>query len=274
MKARKNYSSTIKKYTANDKNQMKTKLLITIKMLSLLALGCYAAGAIGTAAENNENAAPSHAEAAAEMGALAVSPTPEKTNKPAAAVKPQKAVVKEPLPEKVDNETAYSPVYKINSKNCKNLDGEGGEGEDFTRKCKAYGNYSLYAYGFTGNINYRVESENPKDEFYVVLFPLETGDAAKYVRADLYSIKLADKIEWRLDEKGKPYAIFVRAAFYKNKGAKTFTNPKNKVAEFVLLRGLAGYKQMDYDIATVGTAYNPDEQARMAAYKYFEKHRK
>lgn len=251
---------------------MKTKLLITITMLSLLALGCYAAGGIETAAENKVNAVPSPIQLTAETNAPNVSPTPARTNKSAA--KRQKAQVKEPFPEKVDNETAYSPVYKINSKNCKNLDGEGSEGEDITRKCKAYGNYSLYAYGFTGNINYRVESENPKDEFYVVLFPLETGDAAKYVRADLYSIKLADKIEWRLDEKGKPYAIFVRVAFYKNTGANPFSNPKNKVAEFVLLRGLAGYKDMDYDIATVGTAYNPDQQARMAAYKYFEKHRK
>lgn len=48
----------------------------------------------------------------------------------------------ESQPQKGDDETAYSPLYGINSKSCKNLDGEGGEGEDILRKCKGYGGYS------------------------------------------------------------------------------------------------------------------------------------
>ena len=181
----------------------------------------------------------------------------------------------ESLPRKIDRETASSPVYPINSKQCTNHDRDASEGETFVRHCKAYGNYFLHASGFNRLVNYGIASTNPKDTFDVMLFPLETSDAAKYVRADLYDQKLGDYLEWRLDDKGKPYAVVVHAYFYKNMGsAKTFLNPKNKVAEFVLVRGLAGYEDLKTDLPTVNTPFNPDEQARMIAYKYWESHRK
>lgn len=178
----------------------------------------------------------------------------------------------EVLPRKISDDTAVSPVYKLNSKYCKNRDQDASEGEDFRRECKAYGNYVLGLSGSDYRVNYGIESNNPKINFLVMLFPLETGAAAKYVRADRYDQKLADKIEWLLNAQGKPYAIIVHASFYKNIGsAKTFANPANKVAEFVMLRGLAGYEKLNEDLPTVNTPYNPDEQARMIAAKYLEK---
>lgn len=200
-------------------------------------------------------------------------PTPPCRKPSAAAV--QKSPTAESLPEKIDAATAVSPVYQINSKNCTNHNGEGSEGEDILRRCKGYGDYYLRASGFDYRINYGIESNNPKKNFLVMLFPLDAGAAAKYVRADLYDQKLADRIEWRLNTRGKPFAVIVRASFYKNIGsAKTFSIPKNKVAEFVFVRGLAGYEDLKEDLPTVNTAYNPDEQARMLAAKYLEKNRK
>lgn len=179
------------------------------------------------------------------------------------------------LPQKIDDETARSPVYQINSKHCTNHDGDASEGDEFVRHCKAYGNYFLHAAGFDRRVNYGIASTNSKSAFDVMLFPLETEAAAKFVRADLYDQKLGDYLEWRLDDKGKPYAVIVHASFYKNTGsAKTFLNPKNKVAEFVLLRGLAGYEDLKADLPTVNTPFNPDEQARMIAYKFWESKRK
>ncbi len=239
---------------------MTIKLLLIMIIVSLPTFGGAAANRFGTAAENNSGA----------TTAPQATPTPAKTVK-SAAVKPPKAQIKELLPKKISDEAAVSPVYKISSKNCKNLDGEGSEGEDFLRRCKGYGDYSLVAYGFDYHVNYRVELNAPNDDFSVVLFPLETGEAAKYVRADLYDIKLADQIEWRLNN-GKPYAIIVRAEFYKNTGSrKTFANPKNKVAEFVFVRGLKGCEDLKVDLPVVTTAYNPDEQARSGAAEYLEK---
>lgn len=177
------------------------------------------------------------------------------------------------LPQEVDDETAHSPVYDINSRNCKNRDELGSEGEDFVRVCGGYGGYSLDIAGMDYRKNYSIASV--KKSFRVMLFPLEDGEAEKYVRADLYDEKLGDKIEWRLDQKGQPYAVIVRVFFYKNIGsAKTFKNPRHKVAEFLLVRGLAGYEDLKIDIPTTGTAYNPNEQARMLAAKYLEKHHK
>jgi hypothetical protein len=186
-----------------------------------------------------------------------------------------KIAASEAQPRKIDDHTAESPVYGINSKNCQNKDDEGSEGDDFVRKCKGFGGYSLWASGFGALINYRIESDNPKTEFVTYFFPLEGKDADKYIRADLFVQKLGDKVFWILDEKGKPYAAFVHAVFYKNTGSvKNSVTPKNKAAEFVLLRGLNGWKEIDTDIDAVNTAYNPDEWAKKTAYEIYEKKQK
>lgn len=232
--------------------------------------GCNATEKMPVAAGNKTNessAAPTVSSGSTTNGA------PDSiANKPAANT--AKAPANEPQPQKVDAETVYSPVYDIDSKNCKNLDGDGSEGEDITRKCSACGDYSLWAYGSKDLISYRIESEAKNVDFVTYLFPLETGDARDYVRADLYALKLGDKIEWRLDEKGKPYAIIVRASFYKNAGAKPTENPKNKVAEFLLVRGLAGHEGLKEDVMTKDTAYNPNEWARKIAYEFLEEQRR
>lgn len=186
---------------------------------------------------------------------------------PIAAPTPIKTKHTENSPENADAETAYSPVYAINSKSCKNRDDQASEGDEFVRECKGYGGYALTINGSDYRKNYGIT----KDPFSVMLFPLDDGDASDYVRADKYLQKLGDKVEWRLDEKGKPYAVIVRAYFYKNKGSKTFSNPKNKVAEFLLVRGLAGYEGLKADIQTKDTAYNPNEWARKVAAEFLEK---
>lgn len=185
-----------------------------------------------------------------------------------AAQKSQRAAL--PTPP-ADSDQAFSPVYKISSKQClKDKDENLSEGDDFQKVCPGFGNYNLVLSGFDRLVKHEIRNS----DFSVMLFPLEDGEASKYVRADLYDQKLADKIEWRLAN-GKPYAVIVRAMFYKNTGsAKTFLNPKNKVAEFVFVRGLQGFEDLKADLRTVETAFNPDEQARMIADRFFEKHRK
>ena len=184
------------------------------------------------------------------------------------------AAQNESLPRKINDQTAVSPVYAVNSKNCRNRDSNASEGDEFYRECKAYGDYILRATGSDYRINYGIVLTNPSDNFEVMLFPLEDGAAAKYERADLYDEKPADEIEWRLDAGGKPFAFIVRVAFYKNIGsAKTFNEPKNKRAEFIFLRGLAGFEHLKEDLPTDGTACNPLEQARMLAAEFLAKHR-
>lgn len=184
------------------------------------------------------------------------------------------AVNDESLPRKIDDQTAVSPIYQISSKNCRNRDSRASEGDDFYRECKGYGEYLLRATGSDYRINYGIVAKNPQSDFSVMLFPLGEGAASKYERADLYDEKLSDQIEWRLDEQGRPFAIIIRVSFYKNTGsAKTFSNLKNKRAEFIFVRGLAGFEDLKEDLPTVGTAYNPLEQARAIAAEFLAKHR-
>jgi hypothetical protein len=187
----------------------------------------------------------------------------------------QKSPVSESLPRKVDDRTAVSPIYGVASKNCLKKDTYASEGEDFYRECKAWGNYLLRAAGSGYHVNYGIVSRDRNSGFLVMLFPLGEGEAAKYERADLYDQKLGNEIEWQLDERGNSFAVIVRAAFYKNTGsAKTFNNPKNKIAEFYFVRGLIGFEDLKVDVPTAQTPYNPLEQARAIAAEYLEKHKK
>lgn len=165
--------------------------------------------------------------------------------------------------------SVFTPAINTVTNQCKNDDENTSEGDTFRRLCKGTANYSLVLYGSDYCINYGIE--NSAHDFITYLLPLDDdGESSKYNRADKYDHKLSDKIEWRLAN-GKPFAVIVRVLFYKNTGsAKTFANPKNKAAEFVFVRGLKGFENLKYDLATVGTAYNPDEQARMLADKFFE----
>ncbi len=166
----------------------------------------------------------------------------------------------------------YTPVFALASKECKDNEAGMSEGDDFAKTCRGYGGYRLLLTGMDYRINYAIA--NPARNFEVYLFPLETGEASRYERADQYDSKPGSRIEWLLAG-GKPFAVAVRMAFYKNIGsAKTFANPKNKAAEFVFVRGLAGYEDIKFDVPTANTAHNPDEQARYLAYRAFEKHAK
>jgi len=209
------------------------------------------------AANQNDNQAISTA-------AVKITPNPVKS------ANTNTAPFKESLPRKIDKDTAESPVYAFNSKNCERL-----ATDDFVYQCKAYGEYVLTGGGYDGINNYTIEPKNPDAGVYIDLMPLAEGDAKKYLRNEKFVQKLGDKITWLLDDAGKPFAIFVHATFYKNiGGAKTFANPENKVAEFVFLRGLSASEEMDHDIDAVGTAYNPDEWAKKIAYEAREKSQK
>lgn len=173
-------------------------------------------------------------------------------------------------PRQKRDTSIYTRTYTLASKECRDKPESQSEGDDFAKSCNGYAGYRLLLTGSDYRVNYAIE--NPKSNFQVYFFPLENGTAQKYERADLYDSKPGDKVEWLLAG-GKPFAVCLRMAFYKNTGsAKTFANAKNRAAEFIFVRGLAGYETIQFDIATSGTAFNPDEQARYLAYKAFENH--
>lgn len=180
--------------------------------------------------------------------------------------------VDDSLPRRVDAYTAISPVYSIHSLNCQNRDDEATESNKYARKCKGYGTYSLWGAGDDEGINYYIESDEPGDETSAVLLPLDTGEASAYARADLFTHKLNDKVEWCLDTLGTPYAVIVCAVFYKNVGtAKESIRAANKAAEFYFVRGLGRCKNLQADIPTTNTPYDPIEHARLTASRYYDR---
>lgn len=244
---------------------MKNFIIPTILIFVLFAAGCDSLTKSAAVSETKTNVDTAVSQTTNLTAPNSANALPTANKNPAANVK--KTLTAETSPRKIDKDTAESPVYAFSSKNC-----ERQATDDFVYKCKAYGDYILSGGGYEGINNYSIEPKNADAGIVIDLMPLSEGDAAKYQRNDKFVQKLGDKITWLLDDKGKPYAIFVHASFYKAAGgAKTFSNPKNKVAEFIFLRGLSNAEEMDHDIDAVDTAYNPDEWARKVAYEVREK---
>lgn len=231
----------------------------------LFLLACDAAGKLRASAENNQNANTISSNVSPNKG-----PVPEATppKKSSSANTSKNDSAPESLPRRIDETTAESPIYSLTSKNCQAEQAT----DDYYVRCKAYGDYILIGTGYDRIDHYSIEPKGGNAEFAIELMPLAKGDAAKYQYNDKFVQKLGDKITWLLDSAGKPFAIFVHTSIYKATGSgKTFDNPKNKVAEFVFLRGLSVSEDLDYDLPADDTAYNPDEQARMIAYKSLKK---
>ncbi len=168
--------------------------------------------------------------------------------------------------------SAFSPLPTLAAKNCKTDDAYLSEGDDFGKVCPGNGKYKLLISGFGSQINYGAVI--PKTDFAVYFFPLETGAAQKFERADLYREKIVGQIEWRLAD-GVPFAAVIRAQFYKNKGgAKAGKNSAVKVGEFVFVRGLKDFEDLQEDLETAQTAFNPIEQAHKIADEFYERKRK
>ena len=239
--------------------------VLSILTFVLFAAGCSALNRLSAVSEKKSSGGKTVSQTtdSADPSAANISPTP-----PINAANVKKTPAAELLPRKIDEDTAESPVYALTSKNCRRVEAT----DDFIVKCKAYGDYILTATGYDDINHYSLEPKNAAAGFVIDLMPLAAGDAAKYQYNDKFVQKLGDKITWLLDDKGRPFAIFVHASFYKaGGGGKTFNNPKNKVAEFVFLRGLSASEDLDHDIQAVDTAYNPDEWARKVAYEILEK---
>lgn len=167
--------------------------------------------------------------------------------------------------------SVFTPLYNVSSKSCKTDEAYLSEGDDYGKVCAGSGKYKLLISGFGTQINYGIGV--PKTDFSVYFFPLATGAAAKFERADLYKEKLVGQIEWRLAD-GVTFAAIVRAEFYKNTGAKTAVNPKNKAGEFVFVRGLKGFEDLKEDLDAIQTAFNVQEQAHKIADEFYEQKKK
>ena len=163
--------------------------------------------------------------------------------------------------------SSYSQVYSRNPKDCKDVDTNPvSEGEDVPQLCKGYGEYGLYHTNAVYRVNLTIQDRSRK--FTVPVLAVE-NDKAKALE-NIAVKKFGDKIEW-LVANGKPFAFILRVAYFNDtQDEQTVFKPQNKAGEFLFVRGLKGYESLQYEISVMNTAFNPNEQARSLAYKFYQ----
>ena len=159
----------------------------------------------------------------------------------------------------------FTSVYTDLSRDCKSAFNAKEEkeaasrGQDIPLKCKGFGNYYAYisysAYAASLSIGNRRDDSSIQITTQGLNFNEEKNK----------------KLEWRLAN-GTPFAVILRVSNYKfpadlPMGASPF-DAKYKTGETLVVRGLLGHEQIEYDIdAKLADA---NEQARQRADEAFK----
>lgn len=172
---------------------------------------------------------------------------------------------------KAKSGSVYTGVYSQYTKACKDVDAEtASEGEDVPQLCKGYGGYWLYRTSAVYRVSLAIQDASRK--FTVPVVAVE-DERAKELE-DSCVKRFGDKIEW-LVENGKPFAFIVRVSYFKDtNNEQTVFNANNKAGEFLLVRGLKGFESLQHEVSVMNTAFNPNEQARTLAYRFYGQNQK
>jgi hypothetical protein len=163
--------------------------------------------------------------------------------------------------------SVYTQVYSRNPKDCKDVDSNTvSEGEDVPQLCKGYGGYWLYRTSAVYRVKLAIQDGSRK--FDVPVVAAENHQAR--VLEDSCVKKFGDKIEWLMMD-GKPFAFILRVSYFKDtQDEQTVFQPQNRAGEFLFVRGLKGYERLGYEVSTLNSAFNANEQARLLAYRFYQ----
>jgi hypothetical protein len=135
--------------------------------------------------------------------------------------------------------------------------GENAEGQDMPLKCKGYGGYEV-------RIDYSAASSSLRVQ------PLGKSDQSISLGMQPLDYDQKRKIEWRLAN-GKPFAVIYRVVKSKTEQPEEMWRPENRAGEFLVIKGLKGYEQIDLELDA--TTPNANVKAReMADNAYAQKH--
>ena len=128
--------------------------------------------------------------------------------------------------------------------------GENAEGQDMPLKCKGYGGYEVRIDYSAASSSLRVQPLGDKSDESITLGmqPLDYDQKRK--------------IEWRLAN-GKPFAVIYRIVKSKTEQPEEMWRPENSAGEFLVIKGLRGYEQIDLELDA--TALNANVKARQMA---------
>jgi hypothetical protein len=136
--------------------------------------------------------------------------------------------------------------------------GEKLDGQDMPLKCTGYGGYEIRIDYSAAASNLRVQPVGDKNDqaIQMGMQPLDYDQTRK--------------VEWRLAN-GKPFAIIYRIVKSKTEQPEEMWRPENRAGEFLIIKGLKGFKQIDLELD--GGTPNANIKAReMADSAYAQKH--
>ena len=113
--------------------------------------------------------------------------------------------------------------------------GEQPQGDDMPLKCKGYGGYEV-------RIDYSAASSSLR------LQPVRrNSDESINLGMQSLGYDQNHRIEWRLAN-GKPFAVIYRIDKSKSDQPEEMWSPENKTGESLVIKGLKGFEQIDFEI--------------------------
>lgn len=154
----------------------------------------------------------------------------------------------------------FSSAYTDLRTQCEPVAKGEAQGDDTPLRCEGYGGYEVRIDFSAASSHLRVQ---PKGE--------EAGDAID-LAAQAVSYDAKRKIEWRLAD-GKPFALIFRVDKSKEGLDPSETwRPENKTGESLLVKGLKGFEDIDFEVDARAAA-DANAKARELADGAFLKER-
>ena len=156
----------------------------------------------------------------------------------------------------------FSSLYSNLKTDCKAAvklkKGEEMDGQDMPLKCRGYGGYEIRIDYSAAAANLRVQPVGNKH------------DQAIQMGMQPIDYDQTRKVEWRLAN-GKPFAIIYRIVKSKTEQPEEMWRPENLAGEFLIIKGLKGFEQIDLELDA--RSPNANIKAReMADSSYPQKH--
>ena len=155
----------------------------------------------------------------------------------------------------------FSSLYSNLKTDCKAAvrlkKGEDMDGQDMPLKCKGYGGYEIRIDYSAAASNLRVQPVGDKND-QAIMMGMQPIDYDQ-----------TRKVEWRLAN-GKPFAVIYRMVKSKTEQPEEMWWPKNLAGEFLVIKGLKGFEQIDLELDA--RTPNANIQAREMADSAYAKH--
>lgn len=148
----------------------------------------------------------------------------------------------------------FASRYTDLGSQCRTPPGQGAEGGHISTYCTGYGGYRVHIFDTATTMEINIQSED--------------GSRSVPVASQSLGFDMQDrKIEWRFRD-GKPFAVIMRADTYRTGSDGLISYPARKTGEFLIVKGLPGFEQIDHRV-DARTTRNANEEARKLADQGF-----